>query len=69
MARGYRSIGCEPCTRPVGADEDARAGRWSGTEKTECGLHFVQEGLEFREVEEGEPSDRRGLGRYHPARP
>lgn len=37
--QGYRSIGCEPCTRKVAADEDARAGRWSGQEKTECGLH------------------------------
>ena len=37
---GYRSIGCEPCTRPVAAGEDDRAGRWSGTAKTECGLHF-----------------------------
>lgn len=36
---GYASIGCEPCTRPVAPGEDARAGRWSGTSKTECGLH------------------------------
>lgn len=38
-AKGYRSIGCEPCTRKIAEDEDARAGRWSGQEKTECGLH------------------------------
>jgi phosphoadenosine phosphosulfate reductase len=31
--------GCAPCTRRVGADEDARAGRWAGRSKTECGLH------------------------------
>ncbi|MDQ3659043.1 MAG: phosphoadenylyl-sulfate reductase [Actinomycetota bacterium] len=37
--QGYKSIGCEPCTRKVAAGEDARAGRWSGQEKTECGLH------------------------------
>jgi phosphoadenosine phosphosulfate reductase len=37
--QGYKSIGCWPCTRPVTADEDERAGRWSGTAKTECGLH------------------------------
>ena len=37
---GYRSIGCAPTTRPVLPDEAARAGRWSGTEKTECGLHL-----------------------------
>jgi phosphoadenosine phosphosulfate reductase len=37
--RGYPSIGCLPCTRAVGPDEDPRAGRWSGFAKTECGLH------------------------------
>ncbi len=37
--RGYTSIGCWPCTRPVSPDEDPRAGRWSDSEKTECGLH------------------------------
>jgi phosphoadenosine phosphosulfate reductase len=36
---GYLSIGCWPCTRPVGEGEDARAGRWAGTGKVECGLH------------------------------
>ena len=37
--RGYPSIGCRPCTRPVDAAQDERAGRWSGAAKTECGLH------------------------------
>jgi phosphoadenosine phosphosulfate reductase len=37
--RGYRSIGCWPCSRPVGNGEDARTGRWAGTDKIECGLH------------------------------
>lgn len=37
--RGYPSIGCAPCTSPVGVGEDVRAGRWRGTAKTECGLH------------------------------
>ena len=37
--RGYPSIGCWPCTRPVAPGEDKRAGRWSGETKTECGLH------------------------------
>ena len=36
---GYASIGCAPCTRPVAEGEDPRAGRWSGTDKVECGLH------------------------------
>lgn len=35
----YPSIGCEMCTRQVLPGEDPRAGRWSGNEKTECGLH------------------------------
>jgi phosphoadenosine phosphosulfate reductase len=38
---GYASIGCWPCTRPVGASEDERAGRWAGQAKTECGLHSL----------------------------
>ncbi|HKZ33070.1 MAG TPA: phosphoadenylyl-sulfate reductase [Vicinamibacteria bacterium] len=38
-ARGYPSIGCEPCTSPVAPGEDPRAGRWRGAGKTECGLH------------------------------
>jgi phosphoadenosine phosphosulfate reductase len=38
-ARGYPSIGCMPCTRPVQAGEEARAGRWAGWRKTECGIH------------------------------
>ena len=37
--RGYPSVGCRPCTSPVRPGEDARAGRWRGTAKTECGLH------------------------------
>ena len=36
---GYTSIGCWPCTRPAGAGEAERAGRWSGRGKSECGLH------------------------------
>jgi len=38
--KGYLSIGCSPTTRPVSVIEDRRAGRWSGTDKTECGLHL-----------------------------
>lgn len=37
--QGYPSIGCETCTKPAYSLEDMRAGRWSGTGKTECGLH------------------------------
>ena len=39
--RGYPSIGCMPCTTPVADGEDARAGRWRGKDKTECGLHLA----------------------------
>ena len=39
--QGYTSIGCRPCTRAVLFGEDERAGRWSGTAKTECGLHSL----------------------------
>jgi phosphoadenosine phosphosulfate reductase len=41
VARGYPSIGCSPCTSPVADGEDARAGRWRGKAKVECGIHFV----------------------------
>lgn len=44
LERGYRSIGCWPCTRPVTADEDERAGRWSGSDRTECGIHTIGSG-------------------------
>jgi phosphoadenosine phosphosulfate reductase len=37
---GYTSIGCAPCTRAVAPGEDARAGRWAGRSKTECGIHL-----------------------------
>jgi phosphoadenosine phosphosulfate reductase len=39
LRKGYPSIGCWPCTRPVAAGQHARSGRWSGLDKTECGLH------------------------------
>jgi phosphoadenosine phosphosulfate reductase len=39
LSQNYRSIGCWPCTRPVAEGEPARAGRWAGSAKTECGIH------------------------------
>ncbi len=39
--RGYLSIGCAPCTRPVANGEDERAGRWDGFDKAECGIHQI----------------------------
>ena len=44
VAKGFRSIGCMPCTTPVAEGEDERAGRWRGTEKTECGIHIGRDG-------------------------
>jgi phosphoadenosine phosphosulfate reductase len=41
VAQGYRSIGCWPCTRPTKPGEPARAGRWAGSAKSECGIHTV----------------------------
>jgi phosphoadenosine phosphosulfate reductase len=38
-AKGYLSVGCEPCTSVVKPGEDPRAGRWRGWDKTECGIH------------------------------
>lgn len=37
--QGYPSIGCMPCTSKVKPGEDARAGRWAGTTKVECGIN------------------------------
>jgi phosphoadenosine phosphosulfate reductase len=40
--QSYPSIGCTHCTRAIQPGEDPRAGRWSGTAKTECGLHIIE---------------------------
>ena len=48
VPRGYPSIGCAPCTTPVKPGEDPRAGRWRGSEKVECGIHFGADGRIFR---------------------
>ena len=39
VEQGYLSIGCSPCTSKVLPGEDARAGRWKGWDKSECGIH------------------------------
>jgi phosphoadenosine phosphosulfate reductase len=44
--RGYRSIGCWPCTRATASGENERAGRWTGFDKSECGIHtFLGESI------------------------
>ena len=48
VEQGFPSIGCFTCTKPVAAGEDARSGRWAGTEKVECGIHtpiFAGDGI------------------------
>ncbi|MDB5613591.1 MAG: phosphoadenylyl-sulfate reductase [Devosia sp.] len=40
FGKGYKSIGCAPCTSVVAEGEDPRAGRWRGLNKKECGIHF-----------------------------
>ena len=42
VAQGFPSIGCWPCTKPVEDGQDARAGRWAGSQKTECGIHLAR---------------------------
>ncbi|MDQ6665566.1 MAG: phosphoadenosine phosphosulfate reductase family protein, partial [Acidobacteriota bacterium] len=52
-AKGYASIGCEPCTRAIGAGEAERAGRWWWELEAdkECGLHFSPDGRAERQVD------------------
>ena len=42
VASGFLSVGCMPCTSRTSPDEDARAGRWRGSDKTECGIHTTR---------------------------
>lgn len=47
--QGYRSIGCQPCTRKTGNGEGERAGRWTGFSKVECGIHtFMPKKVDFQ---------------------
>jgi phosphoadenosine phosphosulfate reductase len=42
VASGFLSVGCMPCTSRTAEGEDARAGRWRGRTKTECGIHTMK---------------------------
>jgi phosphoadenosine phosphosulfate reductase len=42
VGAGFPSVGCWPCTQPAASDEDVRAGRWAGSQKTECGIHTAR---------------------------
>jgi phosphoadenosine phosphosulfate reductase len=47
--QGYRSIGCRPCTRRTANGENERAGRWTGFDKVECGIHtFMPKKVDFQ---------------------
>lgn len=50
--KGYLSIGCWPCTRPIQEGDDERSGRWAGKAKKECGIHT------FKEVKPQEPKEK-----------
>ncbi|MBT5956603.1 MAG: phosphoadenylyl-sulfate reductase, partial [Candidatus Marinimicrobia bacterium] len=51
---GFPSLGCTHCTTSVKSGEDDRAGRWRGSGKTECGLHFNQQNGQIRIVKPGD---------------
>jgi len=53
---GYHSIGCAPerCTTKGGSADNPRAGRWMGSEKTECGIHFTAGGKIIRNEPRGQ---------------
>jgi phosphoadenosine phosphosulfate reductase len=42
VSAGFPSVGCWPCTKPADTDDDVRAGRWAGSQKTECGIHTAR---------------------------
>lgn len=51
--KGYLSIGCWPCTKPVQPGDDERSGRWAGLEKKECGIHtFMKPKKETKKEED-----------------
>lgn len=44
FSKGYKSVGCLPCTTPTPKGGDARSGRWAGIDKVECGIHLSPDG-------------------------
>ena len=55
--KGYLSIGCWPCTRPIQAGDDERSGRWAGKSKKECGIHTFKEVTPKEDKEKESPND------------
>jgi thioredoxin-dependent adenylylsulfate APS reductase len=66
--RGYPSIGCTPCTTPVAPGEDARAGRWRGRTKKECGLHLAPAAATVAAAAAAAPAIAAGAGTAAPER-
>jgi phosphoadenosine phosphosulfate reductase len=62
LSQGYMSIGCAPCTQPMQVNGDARSGRWSGQEKTECGLHIDLPGVPAEVIQ---PEAKDGSEEHH----
>ncbi len=55
--KGYMSVGCWPCTRPIQAGDDERSGRWAGKDKKECGIHTFKEVKTVEDKEKEPPKD------------
>jgi phosphoadenosine phosphosulfate reductase len=55
VEKGYFSVGCWPCTKPVQEGDDERSGRWAGKIKTECGIHTFKKEIKSKEEKEKEP--------------
>lgn len=55
--KGYMSIGCWPCTRPIQAGDDERSGRWAGKAKKECGIHTFKEIKKAEDKDQDSPKD------------
>jgi len=55
--KGYLSIGCWPCTKPVQPGDDERSGRWAGKEKTECGIHTFMKPKPVQKKEDEKSTD------------
>lgn len=63
--KGYRSVGCAPCTIAIGVNDDERAGRWAGRGKIECGLHTAM--FNKKDIDEMKQEFRTDLIKVHTA--
>lgn len=63
--KGYRSVGCAPCTIAIGINDDERAGRWAGRGKIECGLHTTM--FNKKNIDEAKQDFRTDMVKVHTA--